>query len=42
MKCPGTQFKCLDGSIHPWKRACDGVKDCKDGEDERNCAGNHD
>ncbi|XP_071516712.1 basement membrane-specific heparan sulfate proteoglycan core protein-like isoform X3 [Panulirus ornatus] len=32
-----TTFTCLDGSVHPWSRRCDGIKDCTDFEDEREC-----
>ncbi|XP_050723887.1 basement membrane-specific heparan sulfate proteoglycan core protein-like isoform X5 [Eriocheir sinensis] len=32
-----TTFTCLDGSEHPWSRRCDGIKDCSQHEDERDC-----
>ncbi|KAK3867232.1 hypothetical protein Pcinc_027289 [Petrolisthes cinctipes] len=32
-----TTFTCLDGSVHPWSRRCDGIKDCNNYEDEKEC-----
>ncbi|XP_078620271.1 uncharacterized protein LOC144887144 [Branchiostoma floridae x Branchiostoma japonicum] len=34
--CSGLQLEC-DGSCLPKYRACDGLRDCSDGEDETNC-----
>ena len=34
-----TTFTCLDGSVHPWARRCDGIKDCRFFEDEMECDG---
>lgn len=35
--CPASDFTCFDGSCISLSKQCDGVPDCVDGEDERNC-----
>lgn len=34
-----TTFTCPDGTVHPWSRRCDGIKDCPYYEDEKDCDG---
>lgn len=33
----GSEYTCLSGNCIPIEKVCDGVIDCPDGEDERNC-----